>query len=308
MELEKTCRLCGRSPSGFWYTLFDQYAMCQDCCDRYLSSEDDPEFVALIQSLDKGDWAPDSNRPVVGSKTVASRSEAMNPRDARRYHAWSDHHVNAIFRSKVCGCFACFCRYGHPARKSHWTWIDDGETALCPVCGIDAVLPDSAVPLTPKLLQDMHWYWFCDNQDPDEIIKRYPVVMHTITDGNCWFIYLPDFGRTACSATGDTPEEALETIKIVAQKIVRHYRDTGRELPDTSLGQQLEKMDGGVRMGWNQNTVSPMGLRYCFRISAEELWNLRASPEFPKPCQVEYMVPWWRIRDVLDFFAAILQE
>jgi hypothetical protein len=40
--------------------------------------------------------------------------------------------------------------------------VADGVTALCPRCGIDAVLP-SAVPvaLTAELLAAMHAHWFC---------------------------------------------------------------------------------------------------------------------------------------------------
>ena len=36
-----------------------------------------------------------------------------------------------------------------------------GVTALCPRCGIDAVLPSAMpVPLTTDLLAEMHSHWF----------------------------------------------------------------------------------------------------------------------------------------------------
>jgi len=37
-----------------------------------------------------------------------------------------------------------------------------GQTAVCPRCGIDAVLPDSVpgAPLTLTLLSDMQAFWF----------------------------------------------------------------------------------------------------------------------------------------------------
>jgi hypothetical protein len=37
-----------------------------------------------------------------------------------------------------CGCFCCLQTF--PAAEVV-DWIDDGETPLCPYCGIDAVLP-----------------------------------------------------------------------------------------------------------------------------------------------------------------------
>jgi hypothetical protein len=37
-----------------------------------------------------------------------------------------------------CGCFHCLSCF---QSEEIQTWIDDGSTALCPVCGVDAVLP-----------------------------------------------------------------------------------------------------------------------------------------------------------------------
>jgi hypothetical protein len=40
--------------------------------------------------------------------------------------------------------------------------LDAGETALCPRCGIDAVLPDRlpGATLDAALLREMHAFWF----------------------------------------------------------------------------------------------------------------------------------------------------
>lgn len=37
-------------------------------------------------------------------------------------------------------------------------WTDQGETALCPKCHVDAVLPDAN--LTQAQLKEIHEYWF----------------------------------------------------------------------------------------------------------------------------------------------------
>ena len=40
-------------------------------------------------------------------------------------------------------------------------WVDFDLTALCPYCGIDAVIGESAgYPLTEELLKKMRDYWF----------------------------------------------------------------------------------------------------------------------------------------------------
>lgn len=36
----------------------------------------------------------------------------------------------------------------------------DGITALCPRCGIDAVLPSAAVALGKQMLAEMNAHWF----------------------------------------------------------------------------------------------------------------------------------------------------
>ena len=70
--------------------------------------------------------------------------------------------------SDLAGCFYC----EEILRPREITdWIDgrqietgdtaDGVTALCPRCGIDAVLPGSApITLTVSLLREMNKHWF----------------------------------------------------------------------------------------------------------------------------------------------------
>ena len=71
-------------------------------------------------------------------------------------HHDSSHHRALVERSKLVGCFYCL-RTFPPAEIREW--IDNGETALCPHCGIDSVLPDS-VDLSDEFRKAMHHYWF----------------------------------------------------------------------------------------------------------------------------------------------------
>lgn len=86
-----------------------------------------------------------------------SRKEAFPPH-IRNAHKHSSNHRDAILESSICGCFYC-CRTYPPTTIQKWT--DAGQTALCPNCGIDSVIPDVAgFPLTPEFLAQMKAHWF----------------------------------------------------------------------------------------------------------------------------------------------------
>lgn len=45
--------------------------------------------------------------------------------------------------------------------KNIQEWIDDGDTAICPSCGIDSVIGSaSSYPITPEFLTAMQKFWF----------------------------------------------------------------------------------------------------------------------------------------------------
>lgn len=80
----------------------------------------------------------------------------------RKVHRYSSRHRQLVEKSLRCGCFHCL-HWFSPQEIAEWT--DErrvSATALCPRCGIDAVLPDNVpgIPLTPELLSSMKKYWF----------------------------------------------------------------------------------------------------------------------------------------------------
>jgi hypothetical protein len=88
--------------------------------------------------------------------------------DLESIHRFSDHHRELLERSDRAGCFYCR-RIFDPREIKEWVDgdqtesgdLDDGVTALCPECGIDAVLPSAApIKLNVVLLAEMHRYWF----------------------------------------------------------------------------------------------------------------------------------------------------
>ena len=80
------------------------------------------------------------------------------PDDLVEAHSHSDHHRTEVLASTMAGCFYCLSTY--PPR-SITEWIDDGQTALCPRCGVDSVIGDtSGYALTPGFLGRMRGRWF----------------------------------------------------------------------------------------------------------------------------------------------------
>ncbi|MFN3652323.1 MAG: cytoplasmic protein [Armatimonadota bacterium] len=73
-------------------------------------------------------------------------------------HRHSSLHRTAVLASDWCGCFYC-CRIFSPVAIEEWT--DEGETAICPWCGIDSVIgSESGCPITEAFLNEMKDYWF----------------------------------------------------------------------------------------------------------------------------------------------------
>ena len=64
--------------------------------------------------------------------------------------------------AQVCGCFYCM-RIFDPKEI---VWEDETDhTAMCPYCGIDSVLPESATLLITKpFLKKMHEFWFTEGE------------------------------------------------------------------------------------------------------------------------------------------------
>lgn len=73
-------------------------------------------------------------------------------------HRHSLKHRADIDVSASCACFNCIARFVPDDIKE---WTDDGQTALCPRCGIDSVLGSaSGVSLDTDFLKEMRAYWF----------------------------------------------------------------------------------------------------------------------------------------------------
>lgn len=106
---------------------------------------------------------------------MSLRSDGF-PEDVRRAHDKSSHHREEVLASALCGCFYCLRTFPPGDIKE---WIDErrsmraGQTAMCPHCGIDAVIGDKAgFELTKEFLERMNSFWFSmpseDETDTDD--------------------------------------------------------------------------------------------------------------------------------------------
>ena len=78
--------------------------------------------------------------------------------DATAAHAYCINHRGEIEASQICGCFYCLEAFPPIEIKE---WVDRGATALCPRCGIDAVIGSaSGLLLSSNFLDQMHVRWF----------------------------------------------------------------------------------------------------------------------------------------------------
>jgi hypothetical protein len=88
--------------------------------------------------------------------------------DQEHLHRLCFKNRDALEKASRAGCFYC-CEIFTPSEIQFWAdgdqvrtgSLDDGVTALCPRCGIDAVLPEPhGVVLTAELLEEMRAHWF----------------------------------------------------------------------------------------------------------------------------------------------------
>ena len=76
----------------------------------------------------------------------------------KKLHAYSSHNKKLIDIADKCYCFYC---KSSMEQSEIQNYIDDGQTALCPKCEIDAIIPDSIDDtVDEQIISEMNEYWF----------------------------------------------------------------------------------------------------------------------------------------------------
>ena len=74
------------------------------------------------------------------------------------YHEYSFNNKKLIEKSDLCGCFYCLKIF---KKEEITSYLENEDTALCPNCEIDSVIPDTKeFKVTKEFLYKMHKYWF----------------------------------------------------------------------------------------------------------------------------------------------------
>jgi len=82
----------------------------------------------------------------------------IDPAKAREF---SVHNRKALSTDQACGCFFCLRIFN----AKEIAWPDDDDTAMCPYCGIDAVVGESSgLAITKQFLKSMREYWFTEGE------------------------------------------------------------------------------------------------------------------------------------------------
>lgn len=82
----------------------------------------------------------------------------LNRADLESLHRFSTGHRDILATASRAGCFHCGTIFP-PSEIAEW--IDGGVTALCPRCGIDAVLPETtSIAVDAAILEAMRVHWF----------------------------------------------------------------------------------------------------------------------------------------------------
>jgi len=78
--------------------------------------------------------------------------------EIKEAHKYSISNISNLNKSKKAGCYYCKSIFNASEVKET---TDNGETALCPKCGIDSVLGDSSpFKIEIKTLAKLNNYWF----------------------------------------------------------------------------------------------------------------------------------------------------
>lgn len=75
-----------------------------------------------------------------------------------KLHAYSSYNRTLIEKSNKCYCFYCAKTMNS---KEIVSYVEDGDTAVCPYCGVDSIIPDNVDKnIDDAVLNDMQKYWF----------------------------------------------------------------------------------------------------------------------------------------------------
>jgi hypothetical protein len=94
------------------------------------------------------------------------------------------HNKQAIQNSKLCGC--CYCLSIMPAIDVTEFVDRTGDTGLCPLCSVDAIVPDAIATVTIEVLHNMYKQKFSEETgiSATELRRRLTRSAEAVTNRN----------------------------------------------------------------------------------------------------------------------------
>jgi hypothetical protein len=132
-------------------------SLCFNCAAVNQFVEGEEEGSLVIGKFDADELEGEDREVVMG---MVERIKAMlaTKQILKDAHKLSSQHREQVLANN-CGCFGCISVFRGDRVEE---WVDDGQTALCPVCGIDTVLPqteDLKWATNKEFLADMKKMW-----------------------------------------------------------------------------------------------------------------------------------------------------
>ena len=154
-----------------------------------------PEILAFVESE-----SPELKQEVLGNMDRIKNSEALKfllknaipmPQgvfdsiydnvDFDKIFRLSLNNKEILSKSKLCGCYHCGEIFPYPKEIPEEYFVDNGQTLICPYCGIDSVIPPTTdIPFNKETLfviGDMAFIGCCANEDAciDAILEQKPI-------------------------------------------------------------------------------------------------------------------------------------
>ena len=121
---------------------------------EHYNIEDDMEHLReLLETM---------NNPCFLQKNSADENPTWTIDALKAIYSHSIRNEESIRKSNLCGCFHCISILAATEFKSSQMVVEkDGfKTAICPICGIDAVLGDASVEITAEILEALNEHYF----------------------------------------------------------------------------------------------------------------------------------------------------
>jgi hypothetical protein len=116
-----------------------------------------PVFICSLCGAGICDYRRERAEDLAVAEFLHEQMEGVDvPEPYLSLHAVSSHHRLQLAHTGRCGCFYCLKFFDASEIED---WIDKEQTALCPHCGIDSVLP-ATEEVTPEMLKAMQQVWF----------------------------------------------------------------------------------------------------------------------------------------------------